>query len=66
MRAYGLPRNDDVAHPDQGDIGYYGLSSKHGKQKSKSKRRARRKWKKMERRKAKKTLRKEQNDTRQS
>ena len=30
MRPYGLPRNDDVAHPDCADIGYYALKSAAG------------------------------------
>jgi len=27
MRGYGLPRHDDVAHPDMGDIYRFGLKS---------------------------------------
>jgi hypothetical protein len=27
MKAYGLPRNDDVANPDKADIKLYGLST---------------------------------------
>ena len=30
MKPYGLPRNDDVAHPDVGDIKEYGLKTSAG------------------------------------
>ncbi len=30
MKAYGLPRNDDVANPDVGDIRLYGLKTSAG------------------------------------
>lgn len=51
MRGYGLPRNDDVQHPDKGDILLYGLPSRIGKLKSKVRRRSRRIWKKIARKK---------------
>ncbi len=31
MKAYGLPRNDDVQHPDSADICFYGLKSCAGR-----------------------------------
>ena len=31
MRAYGLPRNDDVANPDIADIREFGLKSSTGR-----------------------------------
>lgn len=27
MKGYGLPRNDDVAHPDLADISFFGLKA---------------------------------------
>ncbi len=59
MRGYGLPRNDDVAHPDQLDITVYGLKPTQlgTKRKSKTKRRFRRIWKKLFRHKQKEELR---------
>ena len=30
MKGYGLPRNDDVGHPDVGDIKRYGLKTAAG------------------------------------
>lgn len=57
MKAYGLPRNDDVEYPDVADIRYYGLKTsasgrKRGIFKNKgSKARIRRIWKKKARRK---------------
>jgi hypothetical protein len=45
MKRYGLPRNNDVEHPDVADICY---------QKPGSKSRSRRIWKKKERREARK------------
>lgn len=61
MRGYGLPRNDDIQHPDLYDLKVYGL--KAGKAHPKwtangdNKRRARRVWKKKERAKVKQRLR---------
>ncbi len=60
MKAYGLPRNDDIQHPDLADIRYYGRKScigripRHGKyrsyfKKSRVKRAIRRYWKRKER-----------------
>lgn len=31
MKPYGVPRTDDVAHPDVADIHHYGLKSSVGK-----------------------------------
>jgi len=54
MRAYGLPRNDDVARPDVADIQFYGLKTSAGGRdyfKNKSRKaRVRRIWKKKARR----------------
>ena len=56
MKGYGLPRNDDVAHPDIADIRHYGLKTsasgtKRGIFKSKTSKAARRRiWKKKARR----------------
>ena len=54
MKGYGLPRNDDVEHPDVADIKKYGLkTSAGGRDYFKNKRAkatARRRWKKKERR----------------
>lgn len=62
MKAYGLPRHDDVAHPDVADIHAYGLKSAAGNlpgkggdirsahKSSTDKRRARRRFKKAARR----------------
>lgn len=49
MRPYGLPRNDDVAHPDKADQLTYGLKGT----KMKGRKAARRVWKKKARQKAK-------------
>ena len=54
MKGYGLPRNDDVANPDVGDIKLYGLNFSAGgrdyfKNKA-SKAASRRIWKKKARR----------------
>lgn len=53
MKPYGLPRNDDVAHPDVADIKKYGLKTSSGGRdyfKNKhSKAAARRVWKRKER-----------------
>lgn len=60
MKAYGLPRDDDIQHPDLADIRYYGLKSCVGRilrygeyrsyfKKSKIKRAIRRFWKRKER-----------------
>jgi hypothetical protein len=57
MRGYGLPRNDDVAHPDKGDGGRFGL--KGFKLHSPKKRAARRRWKKRERLRVRASIRKE-------
>ncbi len=48
MRGYGLPRNDDVAHPDVGDIRFYGLSvqPESGRTSARRRRASRRTWKK--------------------
>ncbi len=55
MKAYGIPRNQDVADPDLGDMAFYGLAAGrlHPKWTANgdSKRRVRRYWKKRERRK---------------
>jgi hypothetical protein len=60
MKPYGLPKNDDVANPDVGDIQYYGLkTSAGGRDYFKNKRRkaaTRRIWKKKERRRGKDLL----------
>ena len=57
MRGYGLPRNDDVANPDIGDIRFYGLKTAAGGKdyfKNKEfKRNTRRIWKKAARRQGK-------------
>jgi len=49
MRPYGVPRSGNMDYPDKGDCAYYGKPSKHGKQKSKSRKATRRIWKKKER-----------------
>jgi len=57
MKGYGLPRNNDVEHPDVADICLYGLNTSSGGkcyQKPGSKSRSRRIWKKKERREARK------------
>ena len=69
MKGYGLPRNDDVAHPDCGDLRFYGLQSSAGHLRGKGgdirglrtsgKRKARRRWKKMARREGKAMCREE-------
>jgi len=46
MKPYGIPRHIGTECPDKGDITNYGLSSKHGKSRSKKKRMTRRIWKK--------------------
>lgn len=48
MRGYGLPRNDDVSHPDKGDIALYGLSfqPESGRTSARRRRASRRTWKK--------------------
>jgi len=60
MKPYGLPRNDDVAHPDVADIKRFGLNtSAGGKDYFKNKRTkaaVRRIWKKKERAQAKEDL----------
>lgn len=48
MRGYGLPRNDDVAHPDKADALFHGLPSRVQKMKKRKPRR--RYWKKQARR----------------
>lgn len=58
MHGYGLPRNDDVANPDIGDIKYYGLKTSAGgkdyfKNDREFKRNTRRIWKKAARRQGK-------------
>lgn len=70
MKGYGLPRNDDVANPDMGDIHTYGRASHIGKlrnktgqyrssfKKSRLKRAVRRVWKRLERIRAKRGIRK--------
>lgn len=56
MRAYGLPRLDDVASPDASDARLYGLKTSRARrgaragQKSAAKARARRLWKRRARR----------------
>ena len=63
MRGYGLPRHNDVAYPDLGDISFYGLKAGrlHPKWTAKgdNKRRARRIWKKKARREGKRSILKE-------
>lgn len=53
MKAYGLPRSDDLEHPDVADIHEYGLkTSKGGRDYHRNKARkacARRRWKKLAR-----------------
>jgi len=61
MRGYGLPRNDDVASPDPGDIKTYGMPGSAGHLRGRggvfrsyfknpyAKRRSRRYWKRIER-----------------
>ena len=46
MLGYGVPRSADLIYPDKADIAHFGLPSKYGKQKSKSKKATRRIWKK--------------------
>ncbi len=57
MKGYGLPRNDDVEHPDVADIKKYGLkTSKGGRDYFKNKKvksATRRRWKKKARREGK-------------
>ena len=66
MRGYGLPRDDDIAHPDLADICIYGLKTGRGhppwRHACNCKDRARRFWKKMARHKAKEEIRKEIKD----
>ena len=68
MRAYGLPRNNDIANPDIADIHTYGLKSSTGRLPKRSgeykgyvgseeKRIARRRYKKVERLSAKHDIR---------
>jgi hypothetical protein len=61
MKGYGLPRNDDVAHPDVADIKHYGLKTSAGGRdmfKSKSAKAAtRRIWKKQARNAGRKEIR---------
>ena len=54
MKAYGVSRHYALVCPDCVDVTVYGLPSKHGKRKSKTKRANRRIWKKKERAVAKK------------
>lgn len=60
MRAYGLPRNDDISSPDAYDVCAYGLKSSAGRRpgpggdtrasnKTSTKARARRYWKRVAR-----------------
>lgn len=69
MKAYGIPRNQDVEWPDCGDMKYYGMKSSIGRYAKKSgdyagptgeqKNKYRRMWKKMERLATKRTISKE-------
>jgi len=68
MKPYGLPRHDDVAHPDCGDLSAYALKSSKGHSKQKGgdfkntvrssnvKRQTRRLFKKAERLRCKQSL----------
>jgi len=59
MKPYGSdhePKNVRNSYPDQADVKHLGLSSKHGKQRSKGKRSVRRYWKKIARKFWKKCL----------
>lgn len=57
MKAYGIPRNDDVANPDKADIKYYGLSTEDRCSKAdRGKNKARRFFKKAERKNADKNI----------
>jgi len=53
MKAYGLPRNDDIEYPDVADIQKYGLKTSRGGRdyfkNKKNKDAARRRWKRRER-----------------
>jgi hypothetical protein len=64
MCGYGLPRNDDVAHPDKADIRLYGLNMKHKADRLRSavKQSARRLWKRVARREGKAEIRDQLND----
>ena len=61
MKAYGLPRSDDLEHPDVADIHEYGLkTSKGGRDYHRNKARkasARRRWKRIARQKVKLEIR---------
>jgi hypothetical protein len=56
MKAYGVPRNDDIETPDIGDIRLYGFSSKYGVRVY-EKSRARRVWKRRARAAARREIR---------
>lgn len=65
MKAYGLPRDNDIEFPDLGDCRTYALKTSAGGDRFKNKsekRRVRRIFKKAERHYAKDAIRKENND----